>query len=250
MLDFAGFTLSYLQIMLLACVAILSGMGKAGLYGAGLISVPLMAFALGGKDSTGILLLLLIIADIFAVVIYRRDANWVFLRQLLPAACVGIVFATIVGAAIDDQTFQRAMAIVIVVCVVLMVVQELRNSNFVPSWPGFASSMGIVGGFTSMIGNLGAPVLALYFLAMRVPKREFLGTAAWFFLSVNLIKVPFHVYAWHTINFNTVILSLSFLPLIGLGVYLATWLVRYINEVYFRRFVIMMTLLSAVVLLK
>lgn len=249
MFEFADFSLSYLQLLLLACVAVLSGMGKAGLYGAGLISVSLMAFAFGAKDSTGILLILLILADIFAVIIYRRDANWGFLRQLLPAACIGIVLATFFGTSIDDRTFQRAMAIVIVVCIVMMVLQEFRRSEFLPSWPGFASSIGVMGGFTSMVGNLGAPVLALYFLAMRVPKREFLGTAAWFFLSVNIIKVPFHVYAWKTIDLNTLLLCLIFVPLIGLGVRLATWVIAYINEVFFRRFVIIMTFISAVLLL-
>ena len=249
MIELTGYSLSNLQFAIILLVAILSGMGKAGLYGAGLISVPLMAFAFGSKDSTGILLLLLIIADLFAVVIYRRDANWKFLRQLLPAACVGIVVGTLLGAVIDDLTFQRVMGVVIVTCIVLMIRQELKESKQVPSWSAFAPTTGVMGGFTSMIGNLGAPVMAIYLLAMRLPKREFLGTAAWFFLTVNLIKVPFHVFAWGTLDTHAAMLAICFIPLVGLGVWFATFAVRYINEVLFRRIVIVMTLLSAIVLL-
>ncbi len=250
MLEFAGFTLSYYQLALLLLVAILSGMGKAGLYGAGLISVSLMAFAFGGKDSTGILLLLLIAADLFAVAIYRRDANWELLRQLLFAAFFGVVIATYAGSIIDDETFKRFMAIAIVICVILMIRQEMKDAKLVPSWSGFAPSVGVAGGFTSMIGNLGAPVLALYFLAKRVPKREFLGTAAWFFLAINLAKVPFHVLAWNTINIDTLLLTIAFVPFVGAGVWFATIVVKHINEVLFRRLVIVVTLVSAVVLIR
>jgi len=249
MIELTGYSLSYLQFAIILFVAVLSGMGKAGLYGAGMISVPLMAFAFGSKDSTGILLLLLIIADLFAVVIYRRDANWKFLRQLLPAACLGIVAATFLGAVIDDLAFQRVMGIVILGCIVLMIRQELQKSTLAPSWSAFAPATGVMGGFTSMIGNLGAPVMAIYLLAMRLPKREFLGTAAWFFLTVNLIKVPFHVLAWGTLDTSAAMLAIFFIPLVGLGVWFATLAVRYINEVLFRRFVIMMTLVSAIALL-
>ena len=249
MIEFANFSLSYYQLAVLLIVALLSGMGKAGLYGAGMVSIPLMAFVFGGKDSTGILLLLLIVADFFAVVIYRRDANWKSLRQLLLAAFIGVLVATYAGSVIDDETFKRFMAIAIIICIVLMVLQETRKTSRIPFWSGFAPAIGVAGGFTSMIGNLGAPVLALYFLAMRVPKQEFLGTAAWFFLTINLIKVPFHVVAWKTINMNTAILCLSFVPIVGLGVWLATLVVKHINEVFFRRLVITMTVISAVVLL-
>ncbi len=249
MTDLLGVSLSQTQWVILLLVAILSGMGKAGIYGAGMISVPLMAFAFGSKDSTGILLTLLIFADVFAVMIYRRDANWSMLRQLLPTAFVGVLIGTYAGAVIDDVSFQRIMAIVILVCVALMLWQELRKSSVVPAWRGFAPGMGVTGGFTTMVGNLGGPVLALYLLAMRVPKREFLGTAAWFFLTINLLKVPFHVVVWETIDWQSFLLTLLFLPLVGLGIYLGVVLVKRINEVLFRRFVIAMTFVSALVLL-
>jgi len=84
---------------------------------------------------------------------------------------------------------------------------------------------------------------------MRIPKREFLGTAAWFFLTINLLKVPFHVGVWQTIDWQTLFLTILFLPLVGLGIYLGLLVVKRINEVWFRRFVITMTFVSAIVLL-
>ncbi len=249
MADLIGFSVSNLQMGVLILVAILSGMGKAGIYGAGMLSVPMMALAFGSRDSTGILLLLLIFADLFAVVIYRRDANWSMLRQLIPTAFMGVLIGTYAGTKINDAVFQMLMAIIILICVTLMIWQEFRASVRVPSWRGFAPSMGVSGGFTTMVGNLGGPVIALYLLAMRIPKREFLGTAAWFFLTINLLKVPFHVGVWQTIDWQTLFLTILFLPLVGLGIYLGLLVVKRINEVWFRRFVITMTFVSAIVLL-
>ena len=44
-----------------------------------------------------------------------------------------------------------------------------------------------------MIGNAAVPILTIYLLYMGYEKNKFIGTAAWFFLVVNLIKLPFHI---------------------------------------------------------
>ena len=91
--------------------------------------------------------------------------------------------------------------------------------------------------------------MAVYLLSMRLPKNEFIGTAAWFFLVINLFKVPFHVFVWETISWQSVKLNLIALPVIIAGVYLGIWLVKRINEKYYRWLVIGMTLLAAAALL-
>ncbi|MFT4994751.1 MAG: hypothetical protein ACI965_001790 [Paraglaciecola sp.] len=78
---------------------------------------------------------------------------------------------------------------------------------------------GLVGGITTMMGNLAGSVMALYLLSMRLPKNEYIGTKAWFFLAINLFKVPFHVFSWQTISLNSFLLNLTGLPFIALGAY-------------------------------
>src|SRR5687768_4271002 len=100
-----------------------------------------------------------------------------------------------------------------------------------------------------MIGNLATSVVAIYFLTMRLPKNAFIGTTAWFFLVINWFKVPFHIFSWKTINWNTVLLDLTTLPFIGLGAFLGIVIVRKIQDRAYRWFIIVMTIVAAVFML-
>jgi len=100
-----------------------------------------------------------------------------------------------------------------------------------------------------MVGNLAGPVMALYLLAMRFPKNQFIGTAAWFFLVINLIKVPFHVFAWNTITINSFMLTAMLIPAVGAGAYIGIWVVGKINEKLYRWFIIFMTAVAALAML-
>ena len=211
MLEILGFELSLYNLLGLAIVAMLVGMAKTGLSGAGMIAVPLLALMFGGKASTGLLLPFLIIADVFAVKHYHSDANWKHLRRLLPFAVVGVVLGTLLGNYIDNATFTVVMGGIVVACLGLMVWQERQENLAVPSSNWFVVTIGVLGGITTMVGNLAGPVMALYLLAMRFPKKEFIGTAAWFFMAINLIKVPFHVFVWETVSFESVMLNMIFL---------------------------------------
>ncbi len=97
-----------------------------------------------------------------------------------------------------------------------------------------------------MVGNLAGSVMSVYLLAVRLPKNEFIGTTAWFFLVVNWFKVPFHVFAWHTITWNTVWLDLLTLPVILVGAWIGIFIVKQLNDTMYRWFIIGMTLIAAV----
>ena len=137
------------------------------------------------------------------------------------------------------------MAVIIVGSVITMLWLERGHKDEVPHNKAFGVTSGILGGFTSMVGNLAGTVMAVYLLSMRLPKNAFIGTTAWFFMATNWFKVPFHVFAWHTINLNTVLLDLSTLPLIILGAYLGIIIVKKLSERTYRWFIIVMTLVAA-----
>jgi uncharacterized membrane protein YfcA len=118
---------------------------------------------------------------------------------------------------------------------------EKGNKGSIPDYLCFAVLMGLLGGITTMIGNLAGPVMALYLLSMRLPKNEYIGTAAWFFLAINLFKVPFHIFSWQSIDVNSLMLNLICLPFIALGAWCGIWLVKRIPEKYYRWLVIAMT---------
>lgn len=126
---------------------------------------------------------------------------------------------------------------------------EHGHREDIPEYKWFAALMGIVAGFTSMIGNLAGSVMAVYFLSMRLPKNSFIGTTAWFFLVINLFKVPFHIFWWNTITLNTFLLDLTTLPLIALGAIVGVWIIKKLEEKVYRWFIIGMTFLAALMML-
>ncbi|MEM8498145.1 MAG: sulfite exporter TauE/SafE family protein [Pseudomonadota bacterium] len=225
--------------------SLLIGMAKTGVNGLGMVAMPLVAIAFGGKQSTGVLLIVLIFADLFAVWFYNQHANWQLLKKLLPLAFIGILLGTYVGDRIDDQSFRAIMAATVFISLGIMIWRE-RGEQDIPSSPWFVIFIGVAGGFTTMVGNLAGSIMALYLLAMRLPKNAFIGTAAWFFLVVNVVKVPFHVVVWETITINSALLSALAFPAVALGAFAGLQIVKKIPEQSYRYFVISMTGLSAI----
>lgn len=246
---FQSYDLNTLQWVLLALSGLLIGMAKTGLSGFGMMVVPILANAFGGRPSVGLLLPILIFADIFAVSWYNRHADWKHVFRLLPWALAGILVGTLVGKSISDQNFNRLLAALVIGGIGILIYRDLRSDKLrIPRSRWFAAGLGLLGGFSTMIGNAAGPVMALYLLSMRLPKNVFIGTGAWFFFIVNLSKVPLHVWSWKTITLESFLLDVLLIPAIAAGSFLGIWLVRLLPEKIYRIIVIVTTLLSALLL--
>jgi len=244
-----SFEFTYAELALLSLVPILIGMSKTGIHGAGMVAIPLLAIHFGGKLSSGIMLPILCVADVFAVTYYHRHADWSHLKRLLPWATLGVLIGTLTGQFIDDETFKTVMAGVIFVSLGIMIWQEQSSKQNIPNSTWFAILLGVLGGFTTMVGNLAGSVMALYLLSMRLPKNQFIGTAAWFFMIINLFKVPFHIYVWETITLNTFWLDLITIPLVAAGAFLGVKVVKQIPESSYRWFIIGSTAIAAILMI-
>jgi uncharacterized membrane protein YfcA len=246
LIELFTFTFSTTELLIFFLVAVFTGMSKTGIHGAGMMAVPLLAVVFGGQLSSGVLLPILCLADIIGVWYYHRHASWYHLKKLFPWAAVGTVLGTVVGGVIDDEAFKLVMAITIFISVLIMVWLERGRREEVPAFKWFASLTGIAGGFTSMIGNLANSVMAIYFLTMRLPKNAFIGTTAWFFLVINWFKIPFHIFSWKTISWNSFLLDLTTIPFIALGAFLGITVVKRMEDKTYRWFIIVMTIVAAV----
>lgn len=239
-------SLDYTHWLVLIFAALFTGMSKSGVYGLGTVVAPVLAILFGGKASAGLLLPMLSMADIFAVIYYNRHASWPHLRKLFPFAAAGVIIAIWVGEVIDDRTFKIIMAIFILGGIPVMIWREFRKNSkpFRGSWVS-GSFFGIAGGFSTMIGNAAGPLMNLYLLAMQLPKNVLIGTGAWFFLVINLFKIPFHVLIWETITIQSITLNFMMLPFILAGSFLGIKIVKYIPEKPFRWFIIIMTIVAS-----
>ena len=246
MITLFDFEFSYSLLALFGVVGVLVGMSKTGVHGAGLVAVPVLAVIFGGKNSSGLMLPLLIMADVFGVSYYHHHAQFSHYWKLLPWAIVGILIGVYVGSEIDDQAFRSIMGVIVFLSLGVMIWMERKNQKEVPTHWMFAAILGLLAGFTTMVGNLAGTAAALYLLSMRMPKNEFIGTAAWFFMTINVFKVPFHIWSWGTITLNSFLLDLLLLPAIVVGVVLGIWIVRKIPETAYRWFIIAMTAIAAI----
>jgi uncharacterized membrane protein YfcA len=239
-----------LQWVLVEASGALVGLAKTGLPGLGLLFVPLMAFAFGAKASTGVLLPMLNMGDLFAVGWYRRHADLHHLWRLFPWALAGLAAGVTFGADLPDAGFKKMLGILVLVLLALMIWQELRkDQESVPTGWWFHALAGFGAGFTTMVGNAAGPVMSLYLLSMRLPKNSYIGTSAWFFLAVNLIKVPLQIVFWHNMTWPTFVIDLWALPAIAGGAVVGLLVVGRIPERAFKFLVLGMTGISAAVLL-
>ncbi len=232
-----------------ATAVFLMGVSKAGLKGMSIFNVTLMALAFGSRASTGLFIPLLLVGDVFAVVYYNRHTQWKYILRFIPWMIVGILIGVVIGKDLPEKEFKWGMAIVIFLSLGMLIWWDRRKSEKVPTHWLFSSSIGILAGICTMIGNLAGAFTNIFFLAMRLPKNEFVGTAAWLFLITNLFKLPFHIWVWNTISEESLAINLRLLPAIFAGLFLGVFLVKKISEKNYKRFILIVTAIGAVAIL-
>jgi uncharacterized membrane protein YfcA len=162
---------------------------------------------------------------------------------------VGILLGVFTGKDMHEDIFKKVMAGIILVTIIIVLIMEYRKSDQVPSHPAFAASTGLAAGFTTMIGNLAGAFSNLYFLAMRMEKNTFIGTAAWIFLFMNLFKMPFQIFYWKNINADTLKTDLFLVPALALGFWAGIIWVGKIRDEQYRKMVLLLTLAGAIMML-
>ena len=245
-----SFDLSMMQWWWVIMAAFLVGFSKTGISAFLMPVIPIIATVFGGKESTGVILPLLLIGDAFALYYYNRHADWKNIRKLLPWTLIGLLLGVVVGNFINDKQFKMVISISVILCLFILVYAEKKGENFkVPKNKWFYALAGIATGFTSMIGNAAGPIFSIYLLAMNFKKNDFMGTTAWFFFLINLSKVPLQIIFWHNISFKTIYLSIGMMPAIAIGALLGMLMIKKINEKNFRYIIIVVTAIAAIRLL-
>ena len=238
------------QWALAALGAYLVGISKTGIAGLGVFAVALFASALPARESTGVVLVILIAADVVAVITYRRQASWPHLLRLFPWAAAGIILGYLVMGRIDSATTQRLIGVILVVIVIVHFWRRMQTQTLVAleaeakPHPLLAALTGVSAGFTTMVANAAGPIMIIYLLAMRLPKYIFMGTAAWYFFILNLFKVPFS-YSLGLINFDSLQISLLLAPVAVAGALTGRVLIRHINQQVFELLALALTLVRA-----
>ena len=250
--------LSWLDWVVLAGAVVAIGFAKTAVSGTGSLAVAAFALVLPARESTGTILPLLILGDLFAIGFYRRHTDWRLIRRLVPWVGIGIVGGAGFVAVADDTVMRRTIGLVLLV---LTIGQLLTGGGRLARWLGppqdgapstghrwAAAVAGVAAGFVTMVANAAGAVMTVYLLLSGLAMLEFLGTAAWFFFLVNLAKLPFSVGLGLVVP-GSLLLDLVLAPLVAVGAFGGLWVVRRLDEDQFEKAVIALAAVSAVPLL-
>ena len=239
--------LTSLQWVLIVIGAVGIGLSKAGFAGVGFVHLVVFAFVFGPRESTGLILPMLVFADVLAVLAFRQHARWDYMRLMLPPACFGVITgALVMWQVTDDSLFAPLMGWILVVLITMQLLHMWKPDLFAgaPHSKPFAWTTGLVAGWTTMLANGAGPIITLFTLAVGLPKFELVGTGAWFFLIINVFKLPFS-YSLGLIGGASLALNLVLIPPIVAGVVLGRWLTRHVPQRLFNGLLLALTAVAA-----
>jgi uncharacterized membrane protein YfcA len=253
---------------ILASAAFLVGLSKTSISNLGTICVAMFAVVLPARESTAAILLLLVVGDIVAVSLYRRSADWSQLKRLLPAVLPGIVLGWWFLQLVSDKVLLISIGTLIVLALAIQVALRVRtrtpsadddaasaepredaasaapkNANMIP-----AIAAGVAAGFTTMVANAAGPVMSLYLLAIRADKARFVATSAWFFMLVNICKVPFSA-SLGLYHADTLRLLAVLIPVVLIGCWFGRRWLKSLDQSRFEILTTLASLLAGVILL-
>lgn len=214
------------QWALAILAALVVGISKAGIGGLGMLAVLIFAQIFPAKQATGVVLPLLCFGDIMAAAAYRQHANWMHIRRLFPWTAAGVVIGYFALDRVNEQQARAMIGGIVLGLVVMHLVRRRFAGHEAEHGAWFAPMIGVLAGFTTLVANAAGPLMVIYLLAMRLPKMDFVGTSAVFFLLMNLFKVPFMVYLG-LINAQSFVLNLWLAPVVVAGAWFGRrWVMR------------------------
>jgi uncharacterized protein len=243
---FAPLSFSTLGWLAVGGGALAIGSSKGGLTGLGILPVVCFAAVLPARESTGIVLPLLVVGDLCAASVYWREVQWKVFWRLLPPALVGVVAGFFCMGHISEPAFRPLIGWLVLALVAVQLLRGFLGARLdhIFDSGGFGVFMGLLAGLTTMIANAAGPVASLYLLSVRLPKWNLIATAAWFFFVVNLWKVPFSA-RLGLINGYSMKLTLELAPLVVVGFLLGRFLAGRMPQKTFEYFLLVCTALGA-----
>ncbi|WP_235182941.1 sulfite exporter TauE/SafE family protein [Gracilibacillus boraciitolerans] len=214
----------------------------------GILVVTIFMIIFPARESVGILLPLLIVGDLFAVTYYRINVVWRYLFSLVPWVLIGIVIGYFVLDYVTSEQLKPMIGILVLALILLHISREKLGERFNEMLPGskiFTFSMGILAGFTTMIGNAAGGVMAIYLLVKGLPKKEFVGTGAWFFLFVNVVKLPFYI-SLGMITVESITFNMWLIPAILVGAIIGVKVIKIMPQKVFQVLVLLFAALGAI----
>lgn len=228
--------------------ALIVGISKSGIGGLGMLAVVIFAHLMPAKQATGMVLPLLCFGDIIAAATYRQHAKWKHIGRLFPWTAAGVVLGYFALDIVNERQAKLLIAGIILSLVAMHLIRRRFAGHEAEHGSWFAPTIGVLAGFTTLVANAAGPLMAIYMLAMRLPKMDFVGTGAVFFLLLNLFKVPFMIHLG-LINSASFSLNLWLAPVVIAGAWFGRKLVMKIDQRAFENIALALSVIAGLKLL-
>ncbi len=205
--------------------ALMVGISKTGISGLSVLAVALFAYVFpSSKQASGLVLPLLIFADVVI--------GYLALGRISDRATRWLIGGIIL--ALSALSFWRRR-------------RTTGRDAEAPLHGAVAIGVGVLAGFVTLIANAAGPLMAIYLLAMRLPKMQYVGTAAMFFMLLNLFKVPFMA-ALGLVTPASFAFNLYLLPAVLAGTVIGRWLLWRIDQGLFENLVLVLSAVAGLLL--
>lgn len=237
------FNLSFLDWFLAVLGAIGIGLSKGGFPGLSMLTVGLYAHIFEPIQSIGIVLMILFLANIVAVILFRKFADWGMISRLIPFTLIGILLGYFFLLFFPASHINRVIGLMLILMVAVHFYRQYQNTDRFNCdeqsrdikfskrgyFSGSAIFIGLLCGFSTMVANAAGPIAIIYLMNNGLDKFRFVATMAWLFFIMNAIKIPFHL-SLGSINSDFFQLGL-FLGLIAIiTVIISSYLIKYIPQ--------------------
>lgn len=179
----------------IACAVLavtISGLGKGGFAGLGMLSMPVMAQGVNAIEGAAILLPILVVQDAVGVWAFRRTWDKTILLAMLPGMALGVGLGYALAAIVNETVVTGIIGLLAMLFGLYRLWLERGGRIPLPSnsplWVG--SIFGVASGFASQIAHAGAPPFQMWVIPRHLPRDILVGTTAIAFAVMNWMKIP------------------------------------------------------------
>jgi len=231
-------------LIILMLTTIFVGVGKAGFSGLSLITISIFA-SYFGKESVGVLLPLLVLADLTVYPVMSKYGSWKQVWPLLPPALVGIGLGLYLLKVMPESWAKPVIGSMITLMLVVILWKKWRPESALHRSKLFGLLAALGGGVSTTLANAAGPVINIYLLTKDFDKMVLVGISARFFLLINLLKLPL-LGGIDLITYESLLIDLKLAPFVIIGVFLGKKLLKKVPQAFFEWLLIGFAVLAAV----
>jgi uncharacterized membrane protein YfcA len=234
-------TLDLTLLVVLLIVLLASVLSGAASFGFGLISVPalllvydpVVVVTIGAV--AGVFRAIVILADTWRHVAYRT------VLMLTPSSVIGTVLGVALLRLLDADLIKLAASIIAIGFALVLVRSRLA---IVPATPWLTVATGLLSGtLTTSVGMQGPPVVLL-FTARQMTTTTFRGSIAAYFLVLNISGI-ISLLGRDALHQDALLIAILVSPVAVFGTWIGQRLVRRVSQATFRRFTLVLLMVTA-----